>query len=56
MSSSLLKALSWIVTLLIPVVLVLAAVRLLMTPLFLIVEYNTPGFPEDRYGFTKEDR
>jgi integral membrane protein (TIGR01906 family) len=56
MSSSLLKALSWIVTLLVPVVLVLAAVRLLMTPLFLIVEYNTPGFPQDRYGFTKEDR
>lgn len=56
MSSSLLKALSWIVTLLVPVVLVLVAVRLLMTPLFLVVEYNTPGFPQDRYGFTKEDR
>lgn len=56
MSTSLRKALSWIVTLLIPVVLVLTAVRLLMTPLFLMVEYNTPGFPQDRYGFTKEER
>lgn len=56
MSTSLRKARSWIVTLLIPVVLVLTAVRLLMTPLFLMVEYNTPGFPQDRYGFTKEER
>ncbi len=56
MSSRLQKALSWMVSLLVPVVLVLAAVRLLMTPPFLIVEYNTPGFPQDRYGFTKGDR
>lgn len=56
MSISLQKTLSWIVTLLIPIVLVLLAVRLLMTPLFLIFEYNAPGFPQDRYGFTKEER
>jgi len=48
--------LSWIVTLLVPVVLILTAVRLLITPAFVIVEYNMPGFPPDRYGFTKEDR
>lgn len=50
------KALSWVVTLAIPVALVLTAVRLLMTSAFLQFEYNTPNFPEDRYGFTKEDR
>jgi integral membrane protein (TIGR01906 family) len=49
-------ALSWITTLLVPVVLVLTTVRLLMTPAYVIIEYNTPAFPEDPYGFTKEDR
>ena len=56
MSYSSRQVLSWMVTLLVPIVLVLVAVRLLMTPVFLIVEYNTPGFPADRYGFTKEER
>jgi integral membrane protein (TIGR01906 family) len=47
---------SWVVTLLVPVVLVLASVRLLLTPVFVTIEYNLPGFPPDLYGFTKEDR
>lgn len=47
---------SWLVSLLIPVALVLAGVRLLLTPLFLEVEYRTPNFPIDRYGFTLADR
>lgn len=55
-STGLSRVLAWVVTLLVPVVLVLIAVRLLMTPLFVDIEYNTPGFPEDRYGFTKQDR
>jgi integral membrane protein (TIGR01906 family) len=45
-----------LVTLLLPIALVMAAVRLLITPAFLIFEYNTPGFPADPYGFTKVDR
>ena len=56
LSSRLRSLLSWVVTLLVPVVLVLTAVRLLMTPAFVMIEYNTPAFPEDSYGFTKEDR
>jgi integral membrane protein (TIGR01906 family) len=40
----------------VPVVLVLATIRLLMTPLFVEVEYRTPGFPDDPYGFTLEER
>ena len=55
-SSALYKGLSWVVTLLIPILLILTAVRLLLTPLFVSIEYNTPGFPADPYGFTKEDR
>ena len=50
------SALSWLVTILVPVVLVLTAVRLLITPAFVFIEYNTPNFPDDRYGFTKQDR
>jgi integral membrane protein (TIGR01906 family) len=39
-----------------PVFLVLTGVRLVMTNTYLQLEYNRPGFPEDRFGFTKEDR
>lgn len=55
-SRRLLAVLSWFVTLLTPVFLVLTAVRFLLTPAFINIEYNLPGFPADRYGFTKEDR
>lgn len=48
--------LSWLVTLCLPFALVLTAVRLLFTPFFLEVEYRTPNFPPDPYGFTLEDR
>jgi integral membrane protein (TIGR01906 family) len=50
------RGLSWLVTILTPVVIVLTAVRLLMAPAFLSFEYNTPNFPPDRYGFTLQDR
>jgi integral membrane protein (TIGR01906 family) len=39
-----------------PYLLILIAVRLVMTPLFLQVEYSRPGFPADYYGFTVEER
>jgi len=45
-----------LVAIVVLVVLVLTAVRLLLTPLFLEIEYRLPGFPEDSYGFTQEDR
>ncbi|RME88301.1 MAG: TIGR01906 family membrane protein [Anaerolineae bacterium] len=47
---------SWLVTLLTPLALILFAVRLLLTPIFLQVEYRLPGFPEDPYGFTQQER
>ena len=46
------QAIAWIVALLVPVALVLTAVRLLMTPAFVQIEYSTPGFPADPFGFT----
>ena len=48
--------LSWLATLLIPVFLIGLGVRLLLTPLFLQIEYNLPNFPPDEYGFTTQDR
>lgn len=50
------KALSWLVAALVPLVLILSGLRLLLTPLFLQLEYRMPGFPEDSYGFTRADR
>jgi integral membrane protein (TIGR01906 family) len=44
------------ITLILPWLLVLAGVRLVMSPAFLYFEYSRPGFPEDFYGFTAEDR
>ncbi|MFQ5942367.1 MAG: TIGR01906 family membrane protein [Anaerolineales bacterium] len=45
-----------ILEVLIPVILVLTSVRLLMTNAFVRFNYAIPGFPEDRFGFTEEDR
>jgi integral membrane protein (TIGR01906 family) len=48
--------LRWIIIVTVPFVLVLGSVRLAMTEQFLAFEYQRPGFPEDPYGFTTEDR
>jgi len=48
--------LSWLITFLIPLALIGSALRLLLTTTFLHIEYNMPRFPQDEYGFTKEDR
>src|SRR6266545_3114937 len=48
--------LSLIITLLVPIALIGLGLRVLLTPLFLQVEYNMPYFPHDIYGFTKADR
>lgn len=48
--------LSSLVALLVPIALIGLGLRVLLTPLFLQIEYNMPYFPADEYGFTKEDR
>jgi len=47
-----------VIQLLIPVLLILGSVRLLLVTasIWIPLEYRSPGFPEDRYGFTFEDR
>ncbi len=48
--------LTWVVSILVPVFLILTSVRILLTPLFVQFEYRTPNFPADPYGFSREDR
>jgi integral membrane protein (TIGR01906 family) len=48
--------LSSIVALLVPVALIGLGLRVLLSPLFLQIEYNMPYFPPDEFGFTKQDR
>jgi hypothetical protein len=48
--------LSWLVTLLVPIALIGLGLRILLSPVFLKIEYNMPYFPPDGYGFTKADR
>lgn len=46
----------WVLIIGIPLALTLTNVRLLMTHTFPEIEYNLPGFRDDFYGFTKDDR
>jgi integral membrane protein (TIGR01906 family) len=48
--------LTWIFTLLLPIMIVFSVARMLMTPVFPPIEYNMPAFPDDPYGFTKDER
>lgn len=46
----------WVVIILVPVVLLTTSLRLLLTPTFIQIEYRTPGFPDDAFGFTQTER
>jgi integral membrane protein (TIGR01906 family) len=48
--------LSYITSLLVPLILIGTAVRVLLSPIYYTVEYNMPYFPADEYGMTKEER
>ena len=50
------QALSWLVALLVPIALTMTVVRLMLSPLYINIEYRMPGFPTDYYGFTQADR
>ena len=47
---------TWVAAILVPVALILTSVRILLTPAFVEIEYRTPNFPADPYGFMQEDR
>lgn len=40
----------------IPLLLLMGAIRLMLTPAFINFEYRQPNFPEDVYGFSTADR
>jgi integral membrane protein (TIGR01906 family) len=50
------RFLTGLIAVAIPFFLIMTAVRVLFVPVFLQIEYRMPGFPEDMYGFTLEDR
>ena len=56
LSDKTLERLGWAVTLLLPVLILMIAVRLTISPIFAKIEYRMPGFPEDTYGFSLQDR
>jgi integral membrane protein (TIGR01906 family) len=48
--------LSWVVAALTPIALVGLSVRAILLPAFPMIEYQMPYFPEDPYGFSREER
>jgi integral membrane protein (TIGR01906 family) len=56
MKMRLYQMISWIISLLVPIILLISSVRLLLSPWFPSLEYRTPNFPSDPYGFTLADR
>jgi len=50
------KIINWSATAVIPFIIIMLSVRILITPVFAQMEYRLPGFPEDPYGFSMEDR
>ena len=52
------KMATGILVVLLPIVIVLTSVRILLLTAksWVQIEYNLPGFPQDRYGFSLEDR
>ena len=56
MNPRLTSALSWVITLLTPLVLLLLGVRLVLNPGYPTLAYQMPAFPADSYGFTLQDR
>jgi len=47
---------SFLVTIIIPFILIMTSIRILINPFFLDYEYNLPQFPADPYGFSTADR
>ena len=50
------QVISWLITIMVPFLIIITAIRILLLPVFLEFEYRTPGFPPDTYGFTLADR
>lgn len=56
MKTTLPAILSYLVSLLVPIALIGTALRILLSPIFINIEYRMPYFPADFYGFTQQER
>ena len=56
MKTNLPTILSYLVSFLVPIALIGTALRILLSPIFINIEYRMPYFPADEYGFTQQDR
>lgn len=52
----LIQAVTVIVMILTPLVILMVSIRLLIMPSFTRLAYRLPGFPDDPYGFSSDDR
>jgi integral membrane protein (TIGR01906 family) len=50
------KVVFFVILLSLPLVIVIGSIRLILTPLFLEVDYRLPGFPADPFGFSFSER
>jgi hypothetical protein len=48
--------LSWLLSLAVVPAIVLAVLRLMLTPLYVQAAYRMPGFPPDPFGFSRAER
>ena len=48
--------LSYLISLFVPIALIGTALRIMLSPIFINIEYRMPYFPADYYGFTQQDR
>lgn len=56
MNQTIQRILGLLIAVVIPFFLIMTAIRVLFTPVFMQLEYRAPGFPPDTYGFSLEDR
>jgi integral membrane protein (TIGR01906 family) len=50
------RILSGVITVSIPVLICVLSILILLSPVFMNLEYRLPNFPEDQYGFSTEER
>ena len=50
------KGFSALIALSIPIIISVLSILVLLSPIFINLEYRRPGFPEDSYGFSTAER
>jgi integral membrane protein (TIGR01906 family) len=50
------KSLNFLISVSVPIIISVLSILILLSPLFMKLEYRRPTFPEDNYGFSTEER